>query len=65
MANVYKLNKCNQEDWRKITVVSDLTKMQRSEEAELRKLAASKNLVLTQQEIDKGEAWKVVGKRGL
>jgi hypothetical protein len=64
LANVYKLNKCNQEDWRKITVVSDLTKMQRSEEAELRKLAASKNLVLTQQEIDKGEAWKVVGKRG-
>ena len=64
LANVHKLNKCDQEEWRKVTVVSDVTKMQRNDEAELRKLTASKNLLLTQEEIDKGEAWKVVGKRG-
>ena len=64
LANVYKLSKCEQEEWRKVTVGSDLTKMQRNDEVELRKLAASKNLVLTKEDIDKGEAWKVVGKRG-
>ena len=64
LANAHKLSNCDGEEWRKVTVVSDLTKKQRSEEAELRKLTASKNLLLSQEEIDKGEAWKVVGKRG-
>ena len=64
LSNVHKLNRCDLDEWRKVTVVSDLTKMQRNDEADLRKLTASKNLDLTQEQIDKGEAWKVVGKRG-
>ena len=64
LSNVYKLNKSDQESWRRVTVVSDLTRMQRSEEGDMRKLAASKKLISSQEEIDKGEAWKVVGKRG-
>ena len=64
LSNVHKLNRCDMDEWRKVTVVSDLTKMQRNDEADLRKLTASKNLDLTQEQIDKGEAWKVVGKRG-
>ena len=64
LANAHKLNSCQQEEWRRVTVVSDLTRMQRSEEVDMRKLAASKNLDLAREDIDKGEAWKVVGKRG-
>ena len=45
-------------------MVSDLTRLQRNEEVDMRKLAASKNLELAREDIDKGEAWKVVGKRG-
>ena len=64
LANAHKLNKCSEEHWRKVSVVSDLTKMQRKDEADLRRQATSKNLTRSQEEIDKGEAWKVVGKRG-
>ena len=64
LANAHKLNRCEQEEWRRVTVVSDLTRRQRNEEVDMRKLAASKNLELSREEIDKGEAWKVVGKRG-
>ena len=38
--------------------------MQRQDEVDLRKQAASKNLERCQEVIDKGQAWKVVGKRG-
>ena len=64
LANAHKLNSCQQEEWRRVTVVSDLTRKQRNEEVDMRKLAASKNLELAREDIDKGEAWKVVGKRG-
>ena len=64
LANAHKLNRCEQEEWRRVTVVSDLTRRQRNEEVDMRKLTASKNLELSREEIDKGEAWKVVGKRG-
>ena len=64
LSNAYKLSRCAEVHWRKVSVVSDLTKMQRREEADLRKEASSKNLIRSKEEIDKGEAWKVVGKRG-
>ena len=64
LANTHKLSKCNEELWRKVSVVSDLTKMQRKEESDLRLQASSKNLNRSREEIDKGMAWKVVGKRG-
>ena len=37
LSNSHKLSHCDEEQWRKISVVSDLTKLQRREEAELRK----------------------------
>ena len=64
LANAYKLSKCSEEQWRKVSVVSDLTKMQRQDEVDLRNQASSKNLERSQEQIDKGEAWKVLGKRG-
>ena len=64
LSNAHLLKNCSEELWRKVSVVSDLTKMQRQDEADLRKLAASKNLERSQEEVDKGLAWKVVGKRG-
>ena len=64
LSKSHKLSHWDEEQWRKISVVSDLTKLQRREEAELRKQAAAKNLNRSKEEIEKGEAWKVLGKRG-
>ena len=64
LTNSFKLSRHADEHWRKISVVSDLTKLQRKDEADLRILAASKNLERSKEEVDKGQAWKVVGKRG-
>ena len=64
LANAHKLSRCEEEHWKKVSVVSDLTKLQRQDEADLRKQAASKNLERGKEQIDKGEAWKVIGKRG-
>ena len=64
LANTHKLSKCVEEHWRRVSVVSDLTKLQRQDEADLRKQAAAKNLERSKEDVDKGEAWKVVGKRG-
>ena len=64
LSNSHKLNKCAQEEWRKVSVVSDLTRNQRKEESDLRKQASAKNLIRSREEKEKGEAWKVVGKRG-
>ena len=40
LSYAHKLNKCVQEQWRKVTVVSDLTRFQRKDEAELRRQAS-------------------------
>ena len=64
LANAHKLSRCDEEHWKKVSVVSDLTKLQRQDEADMRKEAAAKNLERGQEQIDKGEAWKVIGKRG-
>ena len=64
LSNSHKLSHTDEEQWRKISVVSDLTKLQRKEEADLRRQASAKNLNRSKEEVEKGEAWKVVGKRG-
>ena len=64
LSYAHKLSKCVEDQWRKVSVVSDLTRFQRKDEAELRKQASSKNLQRSREQIDKGEAWKVIGKRG-
>ena len=50
LANTHKLGRCEQEESRRITVLSDLTRMQRNEE-------------VSRVDIDKGEACKTVSKR--
>ena len=64
LSNAHKLSKCSDEQWRQVSVVSDLTRLQRKDEADLRRQAASKNLERSREEVERGEAWKVIGKRG-
>ena len=52
------------EQFKKINIVIDLTKMQRDEEAKLEKEAKEKNEAMSDQEKAKNGYYKIVGKRG-
>ena len=58
--------KLNDEDdpWKKIKIVTDLTKMQRDEEAKMMNDAKEKNEELSEEDKTKNGMYKVVGKRG-
>ena len=49
--------------WKKVTIVPDLTKLQRKEEDDLRKEASDMNDKMSDEE-SKNFTWKVVGRRG-
>ena len=49
--------------WKKVSIVQDLTPMQRTEEKSMREDAAKKNSDLTAEDAENWE-WKVVGRRG-
>ena len=64
LANSYKLDSCQNEDWRAVNVVADLTYQQRKQETNMKADAQSKNLNRSNSDIRDRFAWKVVGKRG-
>ena len=63
LKNARKLADNDVEEWKKVSVVADLTKRQREEENKMRKEAESLNSNRSVDEIKNWE-WKVVGRRG-
>ena len=63
LANSYKLDRCQSDDWRVVNVVADLTYQQRKYETTMKNDALAKNLERTEGEMRDRLAWKVLGKR--
>ena len=64
LANSYKLDRSQDENWRAVNVVADLTYQQRKYEATMKTDAMAKNLERTEEDIRDRLAWKVLCKRG-
>ena len=64
LANSFKLDRYQNEEWRVVNVVADLTYQQRKSETKLKSDAQSKNLERSEEDIRLKKVWKVLGKRG-
>ena len=59
-----RLSKANEEYWREINIVADLTQRQRELEQNMFKRAEAQNLARNNDEQSKNLCWKVIGRRG-
>ena len=64
LATAYKLDKCQDQNWKAVNIVADLTYQQRKYEASLKTESQSKNLKRSEEEVRDKQVWKVIGKRG-